>query len=383
MHVLQVHARYRDAGGEDAVVDAEAALLRGAGHRVERLEAANPTGALASAAGLAVSPWSPRGRAAGRRAVASGVPDVAHVHNTWYALSPSVLGPLRRAGVPVVMTLHNFRLLCVNALLYRDGGPCEDCVGRAPWPGVVHRCYRGSAVASAAVAVTIAAHRARRTWDRDVDLFAVPSDHARSRFVAGGLDAERVRVLPNVVADPRPRPAPPSASDTVLFAGRLSPEKGLEDLLHGWRAAAPPGLRLVVAGDGPLRSEVASLAGPGVELTGRLGPEEVARRMLSARALVFPSRWYETFGLVVAEAFAAGLPVLGTDHGAAAELLRLQGPAWAVPPRRDAWAEALPVLADDRAVDAAGRAGRAGYEEQLTPAAGLRRLEALYAEVTG
>jgi len=164
MRILQLHTRYRQAGGEDRVVAAEADLLRSAGHTVEQLLADNPRSSMAAAGAMLKSPWNSASRQAVERAVARFKPDVAHVHNTWYALSPSVLDELRASRVPTVMTVHNYRLMCVNGMLLRDGGPCEDCVGRSPLPGIRHRCYRNSVVASTVAAATIGYNRRRKTW---------------------------------------------------------------------------------------------------------------------------------------------------------------------------------------------------------------------------
>ena len=146
LRVLQIHNRYREPGGEDAVAAAEADLLRGCGHAVIEHHVTNPSGGVAAAASLAAAPWNPASAREMRRAIRESAPDVAHLHNTWFTLSPSVLGALSGAGVPVVMTLHNYRLVCANALLFREGRPCRDCVGRSPWPGVRHRCYHDSIV---------------------------------------------------------------------------------------------------------------------------------------------------------------------------------------------------------------------------------------------
>jgi glycosyltransferase involved in cell wall biosynthesis len=379
MRILQVHTRYRYEGGEDAVARAEAALLTQAGHQVIPYVAENPVGAGPTASAMLASPWNPaaarRLRAAARRAR----PDVAHVHNTWFALTPSVVAALDGIGVPVVATLHNYRLICANASLFRDGRPCEDCVGTHPWHGVQHRCYRGSAVSSAAVAATISLNRAVGTWDRHVGLFLALNDFARDRFVAGGLPADRVWVKPNSVADPGPRPGPPSGSRTVLFAGRLTPEKGAGVLLEAWRRLAPAGLELVVAGDGPMRAELERRPPPGVRFLGQLDPAAVQGWMLRSRALVFPTWLYEGQPMSVLEAFAAGLPVLASRLGGNAELVGALGDGWLAPARDPAaLAERLADLADDASVDQAGAAARRLYEERFAERHNLRALEAAY-----
>ena len=212
MRILQVHNRYRQLGGEDGVVASEADLLRHNGHEVVEHFVSNASSGAGAAAGLAVAPWNPVSARAVRRAVAEHAPDVAHVHNTWFTLSPSVLGALHRSKVPVVMTLHNYRLVCVNALVFRDGHPCTDCVGRSPWPGVRHRCYRDSAPQSAVAAATLSFNRARGTWVDAVDRYIAPSRGLRDTLIAGGLPAERFIVRPHAVADPGPRIRPPSSS---------------------------------------------------------------------------------------------------------------------------------------------------------------------------
>jgi glycosyltransferase involved in cell wall biosynthesis len=382
MRVLQLHTRYRERGGEDRVVAAEADLLRSAGHEVDQLLADNPVSSVPTATALLKAPHNPRTRQAVERAVARFQPDVAHVHNTWFALSPSVLDGLWASGVPTVMTVHNYRLMCVNGMLLRDGKPCEDCVGRSPWPGVRHRCYRHSALASTVAAATIAYNRRRETWGRGVGLFLAPTEFVRNRLLDGGFPADRIRVKPHFVEDPGPRPAPPSTSRTVLHVGRLSADKGAHALLDAWEALGDTALELVCIGDGPLRDEMSQRRVPQVRFVGRLNPGEVREWMLRARVLVAPSTLYETFGLVVAEAMAAGLPVIVPRDGALAEVA---GGA-AVEPGSDDAAESLgsPITqslrraVDDAVVDDAGACGRALYSARFTRSVGLSRLADAY-----
>jgi glycosyltransferase involved in cell wall biosynthesis len=383
MRILQLHTRYREAGGEDSVVRAEAALLDQAGHEVLSYVVDNPVGPLDTAVALAMSPWNPTAALKLRETASRLRPDVAHVHNTWYSLSPSVIAALDGLRIPVVMTLHNYRLLCVNGMLFRDGRVCEDCVGSHPWHGVQHRCYRRSAAASIPAAMTIALNRRRHTWDRQVQLFLTMTEFSRQRFIAGGLPPDRILVKPHFVADPGPRPAPPSASSTILFVGRLSREKGLDILLDALSATATQNLELIVVGDGPERLALERRAGPIVRFTGRLDSEKVRRLMLTARALVFPSQWYETFGMSIIEAMAAGLPVLASDLGGTAEVI---GPrsGWLVPASdRAEWITALRGLCDGPTVDAAGRAARQRWQQRFSPTAGLSVLQDAYTIACG
>ena len=185
MRVLQLHTPYRQPGGEDAVVRAEAEVLRRSGHEVVQYQVQNPPGAAGAIGSLVLSPWNPLQARRVQHLAERIRPDVAHVHNTWYAQSPAVLWALRRAGVPTVMTLHNYRLVCANGQLFRDGAPCEDCVGASPWHGVQHGCYRDSMVLSVPAAGTIALHDRLRTWCRTVDRFVVLSEFAAERLVRG------------------------------------------------------------------------------------------------------------------------------------------------------------------------------------------------------
>ena len=385
MRILQIHNRYAEPGGEDTISDAEAALLAQAGHDVQPFRIGNPARGLAAARTFAAAPYNPAQERAMRARVQAFAPDVAHVHNTWFALSPSIFRALRRERVPTVMTLQNFRPLCAEAKLFRAGGECRDCVGTHPWRAVVHSCYRGSVPASIVAAATISLHRRLGTWDA-IDRFFAPSETVKAIFVQGGFPAAKIVVKPNVVADPGPRLAPPSASPTVLYAGRLSPEKGVALLLGAWREAAPalPGFELAIVGDGPQRAELERAAGQRVRFHGFVAPDALAQLMLTGRALVFPTQWPENFGRSIVEAMAAGLPVLASDIGTPAELVGAVGREWVVPPASgEAWAAALTGLGDGDRVDRAGALARALFERHYGFDTGLAQLLAVYGELTG
>ena len=379
MRVLQLHTPYRQPGGEDAVVRAEAEVLRRAGHEVVQYQVQNPPGVADAIGSLVLSPWNPRQARRVQGLTERVRPDVAHVHNTWYAQSPAVLWALRRSGVPTVMTLHNYRLVCANGQLFRDGAPCEDCVGASPWHGVQHGCYRDSMVLSVAAAGTIALHDRLRTWSRTVDRFVVLSEFAAERLVRGGLPPDRIELKPNFVADPGPRAVPAAASATVLYVGRLSPEKGVELLMEAWRELGDGPLELVVVGDGPLRERLARRPAARLRLVGQLPAAEVRRQMLAARALVLPSVWYEGQPVAVLEALAAGLPVLGSGIGGVPELLAPLGRDWlAAPGEVASWVTALRALADPERVEVASARARALYERSFSAATAAQALEDIY-----
>ena len=377
MRILQAHARYRNRGGEDTTVANEGDLLRNAGHSVHLLDAENAASPVAALGQLARSTWN---RPEARRmssAIAELRPDVVHVHNTWFALSPAVLAAARRQGVPVVMTVQNYRLVCVGSNLFRNGRLCEDCVGRGPWRGVAHRCYRGSGLASGALATNIAFHRAARTWHREVDVVVAVSEFGVERLVAGGVPREKIVIKDNFTHEPPARRLPPSESDQVLFVGRPTPEKGLELVLEAWRGARPSALRLEVVG----APDPAGHAdrGDGISFLGPLPHAEVQERMRGARALLVPSQWPEGQPLVVLEALAAGLPVVGTAIGGIEEVLR-DDPRSRLVALGDlaGWQTALGELSDGTSVDRRGSSSRALYERRFTPEVGLRRLIDVY-----
>lgn len=371
MRVLQIHNRYRQPGGEDRVADAEAKLLEANGHTVGRLLADNPRG-LSSVGALAMAVWNPSAARRIERAADEFGPDVAHVHNTWFALTAAAVS---RLTCPVVMTLHNFRLTCANALLLRDGVTCRLCVDGSALNGIRYACYRGPVV-SIPAAVNVGFHRWRQTWQRSVGLFLALTEFSRGIMVEAGLDAERVLVSPNFVDDPGPRETPAYESDTMLFVGRLSKEKGVDCLAQAIRRSRGA-YRWVVIGDGPERAELDGL--PGVEIKGFVSRSEVDRQMKSSRALVVPSTWYEGQPLAVLEAFAAGLPVLAADHGGLRETVAPLGPEFLVAPGDvAALTDGLERVASDVLVERGSAEARRLFDARHSPTAGLFRLQGIY-----
>lgn len=323
MRILLVHNQYRQPGGEDAVAQAESALLARMGHEIEIWEASNES--IVSIAdtcktGLECVHSFQHAREAHAR-IRRFHPDLIHVHNFFPQISPSIHRACYGAGVPVVQTLHNFRLLCPTATLYRDGSICEDCCGRIfPWPGVLHRCYREQYAATIAVAGMLSLHRVLGTWSRCVSRYIALTQFARSKFIASGFPAERIMVKPNFV-DPDPGMGC-GERGFALFVGRLAEEKGIGLLLSAWRLLADrPKLRII--GDGPLASAVADAAAldSSIEWLGARGRDEVRQNMREASVLIVPSMWYEGFPLVIAEAFAVGLPIIASRLGAMEELV--------------------------------------------------------------
>lgn len=384
MNVLVVHNRYKEAGGEDRVVDLETTLLARNGHRVLRYTVDNHDVERLSRVALACRTfWNHDIYREIRGVIARERVSVMHVHNTLPLISPAVYYAARAEGIPVVQTLHNYRLICSNAVCVRDGRPCTACVGAVlPWRAVRHACYRGSRTASAAVAGLVLLHRGLRTWQRRVDAYIAPTEFARRLFVAGGVPAERIVVKPHFV-DPDPGVGS-GRGGYALFVGRLSVEKGVQTLLDAWTQLGSR-VPLTIVGDGPLASKVADAASrlEGVRWLGRQSQADVQRLMRDAAFVVAPSLAYETFGQVIIEAFAAGTPVVASADGAAAELVERARTGLLMRPgdARDLVANVEWLLAHHCFRDSMRRAARYTYEERFTAQGNYRLLMAIYNDV--
>jgi glycosyltransferase involved in cell wall biosynthesis len=394
MKVMLAHSRYRSAApsGENRVVDQEYAALTGLGHEVVRFERSSdeiPGWPKARQAALpAMVVWNPAVRRDLAAALRAQRPDVVHVHNTFPLLSASVLYACRDAGIPVVATIHNYKLVCASGDFFRAGAVCHDCRPGRPLPAMRHGCYRGSRAATSPVALASAAHRS--AWRSLVAAYIFISQSERDLLRGFGFAPDRVFVRHNMIPA-RNVPlttgnVPFPGRDTVVYAGRLDAAKGLHVLMAGWdsylEASANPGLRLVIAGLGPLEREVAdwARARPSVRLAGQLDATECARAMAGARAVILPSAWEETFGLAAVEAMALGVPPVAPGHGSFTELIA-EGTDGVLFRPGDPGALAR-VLADADAYPERyaeyGRQARKTYEQRFDPADSMRRLLEIY-----
>lgn len=303
-------------------------------------------------------------------------PDIAHLHNVYHQLTLSVVDELKAQRIPMVMTLHDYKVACPAYQLLTHDGVCERCVGGAFWHVVRHRCLKSSIAGSVLVAVEAYLSRARRQYEK-IDRFLAPSRFLRDVVVRAGLPANRIAVLPNAVAvaaAPRPQPESP----VFLFAGRLSAEKGIDTLLEAaGRARAVPEIR--IAGAGPLEALLRDRLGREglpIRLLGFLGREQVVAELSSATAALVPSKWYENCPLAILEAAALGVPTIASDIGGIPELITSSVDGILVPPGdSEALAQAMDELARDRGHAAA--LGRAAYERVQAQHCEDRYLQAL------
>lgn len=388
MKILILHSRYRSAApsGENVVVDAEAALLRDAGHEVmvwQRHSDDIAAWSLPRKAMLpALSIRNPEVRRSLLDLLRREQPDVVHVHNTFPMLSPSVLEACATAKVPVVATLHNYKLLCASGDFFRDGAPCHECADGQIRPAVAHGCYRGSRIATVPIAAGIVVNRA--SWRDLVSAYVFISASQRDILAGLGLPAQRSFVKHNFVA---PRPTSERREHRVTYLGRLDAAKGVPVLMRAWdrfRSSRPTStLRLAIAGGGVLADEVARWAAghDTVDLHAHLDRADAGALLARSLAVVIPSAWEETFGLVAVEAMAAGVAPIAPARGSFPELIRhgVDGVLYS-PGDPDELALQIEDLSDDPArCRALGAAGAVAYRERFTPDVSLRRLEEIYA----
>jgi glycosyltransferase involved in cell wall biosynthesis len=383
MKISILHNRYKLSGGEDGVVRAERALLAAHGHEVNVLEVDNDRivgiwDKLSAAIGCIYSLPSKQRVS---KLLAELSPDIVHVHNFFPILSPSIYDACRAAQIPVVQTLHNYRLVCPKAIPFRNDRICEDCFElTVPWPGVVHGCYRDSRWQTAAVTAMLGVHRLAGTWDDRVDAYIALSEFQKQVFVRSGIPADRLFVKPNFVF-PRELPTDGVRDDFALFVGRLSEEKGLAVLLDAYLQHGLT-IPLQVVGDGPLRSMLEAKAAslPHVTFLGRQDAQAVARLMQQAKFLVFPSIWYEGFPLTIVEAFANQLPVIAPNLGSMSEIIgdRVTGLHFESGNPTDLASKIQWAIAHPDALSEIGATAYSKYQNCYTPEANYRQLLDIY-----
>lgn len=383
MKILVCHNSYRYRGGEDQVFDDEVAMLRDAGHEVVTYVRHNAEIESASQFQVAAGTvWNRRSYRELTSIMQREVPAVVHFHNTFPLISPSAYYAARHAGIPVVQTLHNFRLLCPGATLLRDGQVCEQCVGKSfAAASVRHGCYQQSRKASLVAASMLAAHWRLGTWSTAISRYIALTPFARDKFIGGGIPAERIAIKANCV---RPDPGfQTHPKQFAVYVGRLSEEKGVRQLLQAWEILGDR-IQLKVAGEGPLEPLVrrAQDTGGNIELLGKLPHRQVLDLIGNARILVCPSICHEAFGRSVIEAFAAGAAVVASNLEPLNQLVRdgANGLLFRTGDAEDCAAKVQLMLADESRWRNIRQEARQDYEAHYTPQTNCDQLISIYGQ---
>lgn len=383
MRILIVHSKYRIRGGEDAVVEQEAAMLREHGHVVRvYLRSNDEIKGWKKWVRLPFSAvWSLHSAKEINDILRDFKPDVMHVHNTWMVISQSCCWVGKKHGVPVVQTLHNYRLFCPAGVFFRDGHTCEDCAEKFfPWPGIFHRCYRRSWLDSLFVASVITIHKMLKTWQNEIHVYIALSEFSKKKFIACGMKSDKVVLKPNFV-DPDPGRSG-CCGDYALFAGQLTSGKGIQCLLSALPLIGA--LPIKIAGAGPLGKEVFktvhSLNSSKIEFLGEKSRKEVMDLIKKSRFLIFPSQWYECFPMIIIEAFACGKPVLASRMGVMQEIVEegRTGRFFEPGNSTDLAQKIKELFEDSKACEAMGKEARIEFEKKYSVEQNIVKLIGIY-----
>lgn len=326
MRILLAHNFYQLPGGEDVVYRGERQILEQAGHDIFAYERNNDEISHYSLYKkiklFKDTIWNSESKRDIEKIIQKRRPEIIHFTNTFPLISPAVYSACQKSGIPVVQTLQNYRLFCLNATFMRNGLVCEACNNKFfAWPGIMHACYRNSYAQSSVVASMQMTHRILGTWEKHVDIFIAATEFSKRKFVQGGIPKEKIAVKPNFIyPDPGPKT---NSGEYVLFAGRIAKEKGVRTLIHAWRNL--PSVPLKIVGDGELLDEIITMKQEfemdQVELLGFKPRDTILKLLKDARFLVFPSEWFEGFPLIILEAFASGVPIITTELGGMVEII--------------------------------------------------------------
>lgn len=347
MRILIVHNRYKIRAGEDSVFFKEVKLLREHGHQVltwivdnRELDASNPLQKLKLAINTT---WSWSAHHTMKEKIREYSPEIVHVHNFMPLLSPSIFYACQSMGIPVIQTLHNYRLGCPLSYYSREGKICELCRERSLLESIRLKCYHNSRLETASIAIMLQVHRWLQTWKRVVDGFIVLSEFQYYKMKELGIPEEKMYLKPNFVERKEVTTQNHEFGSYYLYVGRLTEEKGIHLLLESFQLSESK-YPLIVVGDGELKEVVISAAqdNPMIRYEGTQTPQQVKQWMGSAIALLFPSLWYECLPMTILEAYCCSLPVISTDVGVMLNMVQPHKTGLIIsPPLSTAMAEAI------------------------------------------
>jgi glycosyltransferase involved in cell wall biosynthesis len=378
MKILLVHNKYLLSGGEDSVLESEFQLLKRYGNRVELYIRDNRDILHRSKAKIAIDAvWSSKTVKDMNLLLSKFEPDIVHVHNTLPLISPSIYWVCNRFHIPIVQTLHNFRFMCLNALLLREGEICEDCIGKIPWKGVFNSCYRSSVSQSAVLAITNVIHKQIKTYEHKVTHFIALNEFSKKIFIRGGIPGKKLSVKPNFV----------EIEDTIdiqntnsfLYVGRISQEKGIMCLVKACKQLN--NYKVNVIGEGSEEYLFSGMAS--IKVFGKIEKQSIYSEMKKSLALVVPSICYENFPRTIVEAFACGLPVITTRIGTMMTIVEdgVTGLLFERNNHIDLANKLQWALNNREKMQRFGKNARKIYEEKYTAEQNYRQLENIYSKV--
>lgn len=383
MRVLTIHnypGNYA-TGGEGNVFEAEADLLRSHNHDVYQYKCTNSEilqeSLFKRIKAFLEAPWSQYGYRVIREEIDKTSPDIMHVHNFFFILSPSIFRAARDAGIPVVATLHNYRLISPCSQLLRNGKVCEVCLNKNPWRILVHRCYHHSLIGNILRYRIYYSGKKKYGWLNDIDSFISLTEFGKSKYIEGGLPKDRIYVKPNFIYDPMQKKEPFDSGYGAVFVGRVSTEKGIKTLLEAWRGVDYP---LTIVGDGPQMAEVKEMASGNVEFVGMKTHTEAMQYIKNAAFIIFPSEWYEGFPLTILESMASGKTILASDLGPRSEMIKHKenGLLFKIGDSDDLHGKAKWLINHPDACVEMGKAARNEYLEKYSAKKGYEMLIEIY-----
>lgn len=327
--VLLVHNYYQQGGGEDKVVAQEVALLKSRGIEVELYsvhnDMINNQGLVKKAKIALEATWSFSEYKRIKKKIMDMNPDVVHVHNFFPLISPSIYYACNHLNIPVVQTLHNYRLMCPAATFLRENKVCEKCVTGSLANSVINGCYRGSRMQTVPIVSMISLNRMLDTWGKKVDRYIALTEFSKMKFVEGGLPENKIVVKPNFISNkPKLESIDTTTENYILYVGRISAEKGVQNLLEAWqRINDKKDMKLIIVGDGQEKEHLFKLyADKTVQFVGNQPTQKVLDYMEHAKYLIVPSIWYEGFPMTIVEAYSVGTPVICSEIGSLQEVVQ-------------------------------------------------------------
>ena len=382
MKILFIHNKYQEEGGEDVAFNGEVSLFKQKHEIFELIFNNDDIVTVTDKLKTSITGFYNFSSARKvKETIAIFKPDVIHIHNLFFTASPSILYAAKKRGVPVIVTLHNYRLICCNALLLRNNTVCELCVNhKLPHYGIKYKCYKNSSIGSAITTGITGLHKYLKTWNKYVDQYISLTEFAKSKFIRSSLllKENQITVIPNFVFG---NGAPPQIRENFfLYVGRISGEKGIELLLREFSRELTH--KLIIVGDGPLKHRLEEqYISDNILFIGKKGRNEVVDLMSKCKALIFPSVCYEGLPFTILEAFSTGTPVIASRLGAMAEIIKdgISGFHF-IPNDKNDLANAIDKFnqLNEKERQAMRKQARLSYEQKYHPEAHYQALLSVY-----